>query len=81
MQAAKTGNVRDITKRQFMLQCKAEGLWVTVKALIAADEDTQELYDATSIISRNDPMVIALATAIGKTSAEIDTFFHAAYNL
>lgn len=48
-------------------------LWQAIKAAIAtADEDTQEEWGLISDLPRNHPTVVALAQALGKSSAEMD---------
>lgn len=63
-----------------MLQALNElGLLATVDAAVAqADAFAQRLWARAPNFPRNDPMVIAIGTAIGKTSQELDDLFRLA---
>lgn len=76
---------QEVTKLQLVRALRAAGLWEGAdgfKAMIAAaDAETQEDWELAQIMPRNDAMIVAMATAAGKTSAEIDAVFIAARSL
>jgi hypothetical protein len=49
-----------------------QGNWSQVKALIAADPDTQEEWDLAVEIKRTDPLTLELITAMSLQPAEVD---------
>lgn len=52
------------------------GLRDTVEAVIAApDRDTKDMWEFTQSFKRLHPLVLSIATALGKTDIEIDDIF------
>jgi len=50
-------------------------------AVVQADALTQRLWARASVFPRNDPMIAAVAQALGKSSTELDNIFRLAANL
>ena len=78
--AAQAGAVpSSVTAPQARSAIYAEGLQPTVEAVVAqSPQAIQQLWYTAAIINRDDPNLIALATAIGLSSAQIDTLFQEA---
>jgi len=72
-----------VTKLSFSLAC-GEPLWSDIKAAVAsisdpADKSAAEKYLTFSqIVTRNHPLVIQLAAALGLSDAQVDAVFAAA---
>jgi hypothetical protein len=70
------GPPASITPRQFRLALNATGLRAAVDAAVAAaDQDTRDTYEYATEFRRSDPVLLAMAAALGKTEAEIDALF------
>ena len=64
---------------QFRRALRSENLMDTVKTYLeTADEEVVEAWEYATTIYRNDPMVIAVKDALGKTDEELDAIFHLA---
>lgn len=71
-----------VSAGQFLRALNQQGLLAAVDAAVAqADTLTQRLYSRAPFFLRNDPEVTAIATAIGKTSADLDNLFRLAATL
>jgi len=65
-----------VTNLQFRLALNAAGLREAAEAYIAsASQDVKDWWALATVIARDNAMLIAAATAIGKTSADIDALF------
>jgi hypothetical protein len=65
-----------VTMRQARLALNAAGLLSAVQATVdAGDEATKINWEYASTVDRNDALVMALAPAIGLTSAQLDALF------
>lgn len=66
-----------VTPRQFKLALLAQGLLDDVELMIASSGDRALAitYEQALEFKRDDPMVIAMGAALGKTDAEIDALF------
>lgn len=65
-----------LSPRQFRQALTALGLRAAVEAAIAAaDQDTKDWYEYATTFERNHSVLIAMATALGKTGADIDALF------
>lgn len=51
---------------------KEQGVWVNVKAMIAADVDVQEEWDAATEIRRSDPITQGMIAVLHLTDAQVD---------
>lgn len=70
---------RTVTKLQLVRALRQAGLWGAVKQAIAnSGAETKEDWDLSHTIPRNDPLLMGLASALGKTEAEIDDVFRVA---
>jgi hypothetical protein len=69
-----------ITMRQARMMLLNEGLLDEVNLAITTDEQ-KIWWDYSTTVERNHPLVDAVLTALGKTSAEIDTMFIGASQL
>lgn len=66
----------EISKVQLIRALRAAGHKAAFDtALAAADADTNEDWDATATIPRNDPLVIQFGTALGLDDAAMDQLF------
>lgn len=76
-------NQISVTRRQFKLALLSVGLLDDIETAIAASGDRalQITYVEAQSFDRNNPFVAAMATALGKTSAEIDALFATAATL
>jgi hypothetical protein len=71
-----------VTAGQLIRALNQLGMLASVDAEVAgADAMTQRLWARAPIFPRNDPMLIAMATSIGKTSGDIDAVFQLAETL
>lgn len=72
-----------VTKLSFSLAC-GELLWSDIKAAVASISDPADKSDAekylafSQIVTRNHPLVIQLAAALGLSDAQVDAVFAAA---
>lgn len=65
-----------ISPRQFRQALTAIGLRATVEAVIAiADQDTKDWYEYATSFERTNHVLVAMATSLGKTDAEVDAMF------
>jgi hypothetical protein len=65
-----------MTPRQVRLMLNAAGLRSQVEAAVAAaDQDTKDMWEFSSIILRDDPVLVAIATQLGMTSEQLDSMF------
>ena len=69
-----------ITMRQARMMLLNEGLLDEVNLALTTPEQ-KIWWDYSSVVERNHPLVDAVLTALGKTSAEIDTMFIGASQL
>lgn len=70
------GPPQSISPRQFRQALTAIGLRASVEAAVAsADQDTKDWYEYATSFERGNPVLIAMATALGKTDADIDALF------
>lgn len=68
-----------VTAAQIIRALDESNLLVDVDAAVAlADPMTQRLWARSANFARNDPMLLAIATALGKTSEELDDLFRLA---
>lgn len=51
---------------------KEQGAWASVKAMIAADDDVQEEWDAATEIRRADPITQGMIAAMHLTDEQVD---------
>ena len=71
-----------VTPRQARLALNAAGLLPQVEAAVAAaDKATQITWEFASTISRDDPLINTLASALGLSTAQIDALFAMAATL
>lgn len=67
---------QSISPRQFRQALTSIGLRSAVEAAVAAaDQDTKDWYGYATSFERSNAVLIAMATALGKTSEEIDALF------
>lgn len=65
-----------ISPRQFRLALASAGLLDAVEAAVAAaDQATRITWEYATEVRRSDPLLGAMATAMGKTDAEVDSLF------
>lgn len=69
-------NVTKITKLQCKKQAVSESLWVAVKGALDSDPEMKEDWELASHLDITDPGVIAMGTAMGKDSAQLQEFFN-----
>lgn len=70
------GPPQSISPRQFRQALNAIGLRASVEAAVAAaDQDTKDWYEYATSFERSNTVLIAMATALGKTDADIDALF------
>lgn len=81
--AYKRSLIKPVTRRQFKLALLAIGLLDDVEAAIAASGDRalQINYAEALDFDRNNPFVLQMSAALGKTDAEIDALFQLAASL
>ena len=61
---------------------RAAGLMGRVKAILAqSSEDIQEAWEYASIITRDNPMLMGAAQALGMSSEQVDALFREAAKL
>lgn len=71
-----------VSPRQFRQALNAVGQRAAVEAAIAAaDQDTKDWYEFATSFERNHPTVIAMATALAISPAEVDAVFDLAATL
>lgn len=68
----------EATKLGLVRALRAAGHWGAVKVALATDEDMQDDWNAAVSIRRDDPAVLALASALSLTTANIEAIFTAA---
>lgn len=65
-----------LTPRQFKQGLTRIGIRGAVEAAVAsADQDTKDWYNESTVFERNNPVMNAMAVALGKTSEDIDNLF------
>ena len=65
-----------LTPRQFKQGLTRIGLRAAVEAaIVAADQDTKDWYFESTSFERANPVMNAMAEALGRTSADIDNLF------
>lgn len=74
VEAAKPVIIPTLTMRQARLALLNMGLLATVQAAITTTEN-KIWWEYSPTVERSNPLVIAVLTALGKTSAEIDAMF------
>lgn len=69
-------SIAAISPRQFRQALTSIGLRSAVEAAVAAaDQDTKDWYGYATSFERSNAVLIAMATALGKTSEDIDALF------
>lgn len=67
---------QSLSPRQFRQALTAAGIRAAVEAAVAAaDQDTKDWYGYATSFERGNAVLIAMATAMGKTDADIDALF------
>ena len=80
--APKPIDYRVVTKLQAVRYWQSSGLWASVKAMLAADEDLHDRWIAASELSIADPDVVALGAALEtQTGQTLQQMFNAASEL
>jgi len=66
-----------LTRRQFFIQLVRSGLYEIVEGIIAVSSDIELkiTYQTATEFLRTNPMINQMMTALGKTEADVDTFF------
>jgi hypothetical protein len=68
--------IPNLTPRQVRLVLNVAGLRDQVETAIAsADKNTKDMWQYSSVFIRTDPILVAMATALGITSAQLDQLF------
>ena len=68
--------VPQLTPRQVRLVLNTAGLRAAVEAAVAAaDQDTRDMWDYSSVFLRNDPVLLTMAASLGITSQQLDQLF------
>jgi len=67
-----------VTPLQLVRALRQVGLKAAFDAAIDADAEAKEDFALAREIERDDPLVASMATALGKTSAEVDDIFRLA---
>ncbi len=82
-QSLLTGVPKSITRRQFKLALLGMGLLDDVEAAVAASPDRalQISYNDALEFERNNPLILAMSSMLGKTEAELDALFVAGSQL
>jgi hypothetical protein len=76
------GAVTQVTPLQMRRALNATELRAAVEAAVAAaDQDARDAWQYASVIRRDDPILAAMAAALGKTPEEIDELFALAAQL
>jgi hypothetical protein len=71
-----------VTPLQARMALNAAGLRSAVEvAVSAANQDVKDMWEFSDLVHRDNPQLIALASAIGLTSAQLDALFQAAAKL
>lgn len=74
--------IPDLTPRQVRLVLTAYGLRSAVEAaVLAADQNTKDTWEFSTMIERSNPLLIAMAISLGITSAQLDQLFIAGSKL
>lgn len=74
--------IPELTPRQVRLALNAAGLRTAVEAAVAvADQNTKDMWEFSSVFKRDDAVLIAMATALGITSTQLDELFIAGAKL
>ncbi|MBJ7543270.1 hypothetical protein [Rhodomicrobium udaipurense] len=70
-----------VTPLQIVRALRQAGLKGAFDAALAVDAEAKEDFNLAREIERDDPLVASIATALGKTSAEVDDIFRLAATL
>jgi len=74
--------VQEVTPRQIRQALTKVGLRTKVEdAVAAADQDTKDWWEFTTVIARNNPQLIAMATLLDIPAVEVDAVFVLAASL
>lgn len=73
--------VKSITPLQARLQINVLGLREQVEEVVTVNQDIQDYWEYATVIERNHPLLIELATAVGLTEEQLDDAFTAASKL
>jgi len=68
----------ETSKLRFALELKARGLWPSVKAAIAANEDATLYWDFTDIVRSDNQMLLAMASQLNISAADVRNIIVAA---
>jgi len=69
--------IPSISPRQIRQALTRANLRISVEAAVAAgDQDLKDWWEFATTFERNHPMVIAMGTALGQTSQQIDDLFN-----
>lgn len=68
--------LQPVSRRQMLLALHRLGMLAGIEAGVAlADDETQLSWREATVFERTDPLLNAMATALGKTPAEVDGVF------
>lgn len=76
--AARTDPPIETSKLRFALELKARGMWPTIKAAIAANEDASMYWDFTDIVRSDNQMLLAMASQLNISTAQVREIITAA---
>lgn len=81
--AAARAAIKPVTRRQMLTALHRVGLLATIRGAVAAsgDIELQIAFDESQEFQRNNPFLVSMAAALGKTDAEIDAVFALAATL
>ena len=82
LQAIEDAKPKVVTKRKAMQQMKAtltqedtSTMWLDLQVILSADQDAKDEWDLSSELDIADPVLIAMATALGLDSEGLQEFF------
>ena len=74
--APATAPIAPISPRQIRMALTRAGLRSTVEAAVAAgNQDLKDWWEFSTSFERNNPQVVAMGTALGQTSGQLDALW------
>ena len=68
----------ETSKLRFALELRARGLWPTVKAAIAADEEASLYWELADVVASDNALLLAMASGLCMSAAQVREIIEAA---
>jgi len=68
----------ETSRLRFALELRERGLWATVKAAIAADEEASLYWELADVVASDNALLLAMASGLGLGAAQVREIIEAA---